>query len=91
MRPRWPASISPNSSPWTRRGSCLVGVIVPTQKVNQYLAAKAAQRQAALGRELTQEEQTALLHEEVLPDLGGDPEMAIKALESRGHRGGRNP
>ena len=61
-----------------------VGVIVPTQKVNQYLAAKAAQRQAALGRELTQEEQTALLYEEVLPDLGGDPEVAIKALKAVG-------
>ena len=61
-----------------------VGVIVPTQKVNQYLAAKVAQRQAALGRELTQEEQTALLYEEVLPDLGGDPEVAIKALKAVG-------
>ena len=61
-----------------------VGVIIPTQKVNQYLAAKAAQRQAALGRELTQEEQTALLYEEVLPDLGGDPEVAIKALKAVG-------
>ena len=55
---------------------------MPTQKVNQYLAAKAAQRQAALGRELTQEEQTALLYEEVLPDLGGDPEVAIQALRA---------
>ena len=30
------------------------------------------------------EEQTALLYEEVLPDLGGDPEVAIKALKAEG-------
>jgi amidase len=61
-----------------------VGVIMPTRKVNQYMAAKAAQRQAVLGRELTAEEQTALLYEEVLPDLGGDPEVALKALKAVG-------
>jgi amidase len=61
-----------------------VGVIMPNTQTGKLLAQKSALAQIVQGRELTEDEQTALLNEEVLPQLGGDPNVAIKALKSMG-------
>ena len=61
-----------------------VGVIMPNAQASQLLELKKAFAQIALGRELTEDEQTVLMNEEVLPQLGGDPNVAIKALKSMG-------
>ena len=61
-----------------------VGVIIPIPEGQSAGGQRVNCARVALGRELTQEEQTALLNEEVLPQLGGDPNVAIKALKAMG-------
>jgi amidase len=61
-----------------------VGVLVPTRAAAGALEFKAGLLAKALGRPLTEVERTALLPEEVLPDLGGDPSLALEALRALG-------
>jgi amidase len=61
-----------------------VGVLVPTQQVAATLQEKRQMLEQASGSKLSPEEQTRLLAEEVLPELGGDPNVAIAALRALG-------
>jgi amidase len=61
-----------------------VGVIRPTHAAAALLQSKRQLLEQATGRQLSGEEQAALLAQELLPDLGGDPHVAIAALKALG-------
>lgn len=61
-----------------------VGVILPTQEAAATLQRKQGTLEQSFGRPLSEAERAALLNEEVLPDLGGDPQVAIAALRAAG-------
>jgi len=61
-----------------------VGVLLPVNAVNQALAGQKQMLEALRGRPLSEEEIDAIVAEVILPQIGGDPEVAIKALESLG-------
>jgi Asp-tRNA(Asn)/Glu-tRNA(Gln) amidotransferase A subunit family amidase len=59
-----------------------VGVIIPTQACAALLKNKTELLEKAKQRPLSEEEQAALLAQEVLPELGGDPNVALAALRA---------
>lgn len=61
-----------------------VGVIIPTQALSATLQQKQTILEHLNDKPLSEEERQALLVEEVIPAWGGDPAVAIKALEALG-------
>jgi amidase len=61
-----------------------VGVLIPTRATASSLEFKQGLLEGALGRPLTETERRTLLAEEVLPDFGGDPAVAVAALAALG-------
>ncbi|MCA9871661.1 MAG: hypothetical protein KC487_14940, partial [Anaerolineae bacterium] len=61
-----------------------VGVIRPDTQAAATVASYAEMLGQLAGKELTEAEQQALLKEVVLPQLGGDPDVAIAALKAQG-------
>ena len=61
-----------------------VGVIIPTQAAAANLQNQVALLEKITGKQLSDEERKALLEQEVIPSWGGDPQVAIKALEALG-------
>ncbi|MFN8464477.1 MAG: amidase family protein [Caldilineaceae bacterium] len=61
-----------------------VGVIIPTQAAAANLQNQVALLEQITGKQLGDEERKALLEQEVIPAWGGDPQVAIKALEALG-------
>ena len=61
-----------------------VGVIMPTQAAAANLQNQVALLEKITGKQLSDEERKALLEQEVIPAWGGDPQVAIKALEALG-------
>ena len=61
-----------------------VGVIIPTQAISTSLEGQAAMLEQATGKPLSDAERNSLLEQEILPSWGGDPQVAIKALEALG-------
>ncbi|MCB0255452.1 MAG: hypothetical protein KDI55_17165 [Anaerolineae bacterium] len=61
-----------------------VGVIRPDTQAAATVASYAEMLGQLAGKELTEAEQQALLEEVVLPQLGGDPDVAIAALKAQG-------
>ena len=61
-----------------------VGVIIPTQATAAVLQGQVAMLEKITGKQLSDEERKTLLEQEVIPAWGGDPQVAIKALEALG-------
>ena len=84
MRRRWPALTSHSILSLDEARKLRVGVIIPTQAISASLQQQEAMLQAFAGKQLTDEERQQLLVQEVIPAWGGDPQVAIKALEALG-------
>ena len=61
-----------------------VGVIIPTQTISASLQQQEVMLQAYANKQLNDEERQRLLVQAVIPAWGGDPQVAIKALEALG-------
>lgn len=61
-----------------------VGVIIPTQALSATLAGQVTLLEQITGQPLSDADRQALLEQEVIPAWGGDPQIAIDALEALG-------
>lgn len=61
-----------------------VGVLIPNRAASASLSRKITALAEAIEKELSPEEQQRLMREEVLPELGGDPQVALDTLKLAG-------